>query len=170
MCWWACQLRLTSQQSTIYHLTLQSLGAEHVLVGLSGDALVNEVKRLTGGEGAHVVYDSVGKATFQDSTRLLRVNGHLVSYGNASGKVGAGGPACSRLRAYLFFPYSSFLWQGKCRITSSWGAAWQGVARPACNSVRVAVGSVFAVPEGTVRARVRHSDTHTGLALHRGGC
>ena len=113
-----------------------------MLVGLSGDALVNEVKRLTGGEGAHVVYDSVGKVTFQDSTRLLRVNGHLISYGNASGKVGVGGPTCSRLISlfsllFLTVPYYALLlpyyclWQGKGRITSSWGAAWQAVARPA---------------------------------------
>ena len=35
MSWWACQLRLKSQQSTIHHLAVQLLGAEHVLVGLS---------------------------------------------------------------------------------------------------------------------------------------
>lgn len=98
-----------------------------MLVGLSGDALVNEVKRLTGGEGAHVVYDSVGKVTFQDSTRLLRVNGHLVSYGNASGKVGAGGPACSRLRAYLFFPYSGKENAGSQVPGEQPGKEWQGL-------------------------------------------
>ncbi len=46
-----------------------------------------EVKRLTDGKGADVVYDSVGKDTFDTSLNSLRPRGHLVLFGAASGPV-----------------------------------------------------------------------------------
>src|SRR5207302_7045048 len=42
-----------------------------------------------GGRGADVVYDAVGKDTFERSLRALAPRGHLVSFGQASGDVGA---------------------------------------------------------------------------------
>ncbi len=45
--------------------------------------------RLTNGGGAQVVYDAVGKDTFEASLRSLAPRGHLVSFGQASGDVGA---------------------------------------------------------------------------------
>jgi len=46
-----------------------------------------EVRRLTGGEGVDVVYDSVGAATWEGSLDCLRPRGMMVSFGNASGPV-----------------------------------------------------------------------------------
>lgn len=46
-----------------------------------------EVKRLTGGEGLPVVYDSVGRSTFEGSLTCLRPRGLLVLFGAASGAV-----------------------------------------------------------------------------------
>jgi NADPH2:quinone reductase len=45
------------------------------------------VKRLTGGRGVQVVYDSVGKTTFERSLNVLAPRGTLVLYGQASGPV-----------------------------------------------------------------------------------
>jgi NADPH:quinone reductase len=45
------------------------------------------VHEVTGGAGAHVVYDGVGKATFDDSLNALRPRGMMVLYGAASGPV-----------------------------------------------------------------------------------
>jgi NADPH2:quinone reductase len=45
------------------------------------------VAELTGGAGAHVVYDSVGQATFDASLAALRPRGTMVLYGAASGPV-----------------------------------------------------------------------------------
>jgi NADPH2:quinone reductase len=45
------------------------------------------VKAFTGGKMVDVVYDGVGKDTFQGSLESLRFQGHLVSFGNASGPV-----------------------------------------------------------------------------------
>ncbi len=46
-----------------------------------------EVKRLTGGRGVHVAYDSVGKTTWEKSMNCLSPRGYLVLFGNASGPV-----------------------------------------------------------------------------------
>lgn len=46
-----------------------------------------EVKRITGGKGVDVVYDSVGAATFEKSIKCLRPRGMMVTFGNASGAV-----------------------------------------------------------------------------------
>lgn len=46
-----------------------------------------ETKRITGGEGVHVVYDSVGRTTFDKSMNVLRAKGHMVVYGLTSGSV-----------------------------------------------------------------------------------
>jgi NADPH2:quinone reductase len=59
-------------------------GCDHPLV-YGKDNLVDRVREITGGEGVAVVYDSVGKNTFEDSLRCLRRRGVLASFGEASG-------------------------------------------------------------------------------------
>ncbi|MBI4607835.1 MAG: quinone oxidoreductase [Candidatus Rokubacteria bacterium] len=46
-----------------------------------------EVKRLTGGKGVNVVYDSVGKDTFDKSLSCLALRGYMVLFGQSSGPV-----------------------------------------------------------------------------------
>jgi len=60
-------------------------GATHIVVGHQG--LAAEVKRITGGAMVPVVYDSVGRDTFQASLDCLAPLGLMVSFGNASGAV-----------------------------------------------------------------------------------
>jgi NADPH2:quinone reductase len=59
-------------------------GADHV-VGY--DAFRATVTEVTGGTGAHVVYDGVGQATFDESLASLRLRGMMVLYGASSGQV-----------------------------------------------------------------------------------
>jgi NADPH:quinone reductase len=59
-------------------------GCDHVITYGNGDFSA-EVKKLTGGEGVDAVYDSVGRATFEQSARSLRRRGFLISFGEASG-------------------------------------------------------------------------------------
>ncbi len=61
-------------------------GCEHVLL-LSDPGWVKKVRELTGGKGVPVVYDSVGKDTFEQSLDCLRIRGLMVSFGNSSGAV-----------------------------------------------------------------------------------
>jgi NADPH2:quinone reductase len=53
------------------------------------DGFAEHVRELTGGEGVAVVYDGVGRATFDDSLASLRPRGCLVLYGAASGQPAA---------------------------------------------------------------------------------
>jgi NADPH2:quinone reductase len=61
-------------------------GADHVINYEEGD-FVAEVKRITSGRGVDVVYDSVGKTTFDGSLESLAMRGHLVLFGQSSGVV-----------------------------------------------------------------------------------
>ena len=59
-------------------------GCDHVFVSPRED-FAERVRALTGGQGVPVVYDSVGKETFEGSLRSLRRRGVLASFGEASG-------------------------------------------------------------------------------------
>jgi NADPH2:quinone reductase len=61
-------------------------GAAHV-IDYRREDFVERVKQITGGQGVKVVYDSVGKDTFEGSLNCLRPFGLLASFGNASGPV-----------------------------------------------------------------------------------
>ena len=61
-------------------------GADHV-INYSTENFVQRVKAITGGKGLPVVYDSVGKSTWEGSLDCLRPLGMWVTFGNASGPV-----------------------------------------------------------------------------------
>ena len=61
-------------------------GAAHV-IDYTKEDFVERVKEITGGRGVKVVYDSIGKDTFERSLACLRPFGLLASFGNASGPV-----------------------------------------------------------------------------------
>jgi NADPH2:quinone reductase len=61
-------------------------GCDHTIV-YTRENFVERVKEITGGKGVPVVYDSVGKSTFEGSLDCLRPFGLMVSFGNASGAV-----------------------------------------------------------------------------------
>jgi len=61
-------------------------GADHV-INYSTENFVEKVKAITGGKGVPVVYDGVGKSTWEGSLDCLRPRGLMVTFGNASGPV-----------------------------------------------------------------------------------
>ncbi|HRD85148.1 MAG TPA: quinone oxidoreductase [Rubrivivax sp.] len=61
-------------------------GAAHV-IDYTREDFVERVREITGGQGVKVVYDSIGKDTFEGSLNCLRPFGLLASFGNASGPV-----------------------------------------------------------------------------------
>ena len=71
------------------HELARAAGADHVTGYGDFRAVVDQV---TGGAGAHVVYDGVGKDTFDGSLAALRPRGMMVLYGAASGQVPAFDP------------------------------------------------------------------------------
>jgi NADPH:quinone reductase len=69
----------------------RGVGADKVIL-YTVESFVEEVKRQTDGEGLPVVYDSVGKTTFEDSLKCLKPRGLLVLYGASSGAAPAVDP------------------------------------------------------------------------------
>ncbi|KAJ9692817.1 hypothetical protein PVL29_011755 [Vitis rotundifolia] len=59
-------------------------GCHHVILYKEED-FVARVNEITSGNGVHVVYDSVGKDTFQGSLACLRPRGFMVNFGQSSG-------------------------------------------------------------------------------------
>ena len=64
----------------------RAAGADEVILYAQQDFEV-ETKRLTDGKGVHVIYDGVGKTTFDKDLNVLRPRGYLVLFGAASGPV-----------------------------------------------------------------------------------
>src|SRR5207253_6369152 len=61
-----------------------------------------EAKRLTGGLGLQVVYDSVGKTTFEKGLNCLTRRGMMVLYGQSSGPIGSFDPQVLMQKGSLF--------------------------------------------------------------------
>ena len=80
------------QRKTDDQQKARQAGAGDVILYREQD-LVAEVKRLTDGKGVDVVYDGVGKATFEKNLNVLRPRGMLVLYGMSSGPVPPVDPA-----------------------------------------------------------------------------
>jgi len=76
-------------------------GANEVIVYSTQD-FEAEVKRLTGGRGVDVVYDSVGQATFDKSLNCLKPRGYMVLFGHSSGPVAPVDPLALQANGALF--------------------------------------------------------------------
>ncbi len=79
----------------------QDYGCAHVLNTRTED-WVAKVRELTAGRGVPVVYDSIGKDTWEGSLNCLARRGLMVSFGNASGAVPAFSPAILAQKGSLF--------------------------------------------------------------------
>jgi len=76
-------------------------GADDVIVYTKQD-FEAETKRLMGGKGVDVIYDGVGKATFEQDLNVLRPRGYLVLFGAASGAIPPFDPAKLNQKGSLF--------------------------------------------------------------------
>ena len=76
-------------------------GADQVILYTKQD-FEFEVKRITGGKGLQVVYDSVGKTTFDKGFNCLAPRGMMVLYGQSSGPIGAFDPQVLNQKGSLF--------------------------------------------------------------------
>lgn len=81
---------------------VRDLGADHVILYAEQDVAA-EVRRITGGAGVPVAYDSVGAATFEGTLASLARRGVFVSFGNASGPPPAVEPGRLMRMGSLFF-------------------------------------------------------------------
>ena len=96
-------------------------GADDVILYTEQD-FESEVKRLTGGRGVDVVYDSVGASTFLKSLNSLRPRGMMVSFGNASGAVPAIEPLILSQKGSVFLTRPTLANYAVNREELSWRA------------------------------------------------
>ncbi len=72
------------------------------MINYTTDDFEAQVKRITGGKGVAVVYDSVGKTTFDKSLNCLKPRGMMVLYGQSSGVVPPFDPQILNTKGSLF--------------------------------------------------------------------
>ena len=127
-------------------------GADEVIVYTEQD-FVEETRRITGGDGVHVVYDSVGKATFDDSLDCLRPRGYMVLFGASSGPVPPFEIQTLNRKGSLFLTRPALAWYTATREELLWRGesilSWVGN-----NTLEVRIGGTYSLSD----AARAHSD------------
>ncbi len=83
-------------------------GADDVIIYTQQD-FEEETRRLTDGKGVHVVYDGVGKTTFEKDLNIMRPRGYVVLFGGASGPVPPFDPMKLTQKGSLFLTRPSLM-------------------------------------------------------------
>jgi NADPH:quinone reductase len=97
-----CGARVIGTVSTEEKARLaRQAGADEIILYTQAD-FESETRRLTGGEGVEVVYDSVGKTTFLKGLNVLKPCGMMVLYGQSSGPVDPIDPQILNQKGSLF--------------------------------------------------------------------
>jgi NADPH:quinone reductase len=94
--------RVIGTASTPEKVELARTAGAHEVIPYTEVDFQKETRRLTGGRGVDVVYDSVGRDTFDQSMRSLRPRGYLVLYGQSSGAVPPSDPQLLNRHGSLF--------------------------------------------------------------------
>ena len=94
--------RVIATAGTDAKVELARQAGAHEVINYATQDFEQEVKRLTGGRGVDVVYDSVGKDTFDRSLNCLRHRGYLALFGFSSGLVPPFDPAILGIKGSLF--------------------------------------------------------------------
>ena len=137
-------------------------GADHVIRYTETD-FAEEVAKITGGGGCHVVYDSVGQSTFRGSLASLRPRGLLALYGQSSGTV----PEFD-LRdlssGSLFITRPSLLHYTATREELEWRAG-SVLGAVASGDLDVRIGARFPLADAAAANRALEGRTTTGKVL-----
>jgi NADPH2:quinone reductase len=142
-------------------LALQA-GADHVIDYLSSDFLA-EVKRLTEGRGVDVVYDSVGKTTFEGSIDCLAPRGYLVLYGQASGAVPSFDPArLARGSLFITRPSLAAYTATRAELVARGKDVFDWVRS---GVLRLRIGATFPLAEAAAAHRALEGRQTTGKVL-----
>jgi NADPH2:quinone reductase len=115
-------------------------GAEEVILYSQVDFEI-ETKRLMNGKGVHVVYDGVGKDTFEKGLNVLRPRGYMVLFGGASGPVPPLDPIVLMTKGSLFVTRPTIVHY----IATT-------------EELRARAGAVFGmIAEGKLKLRIEHT-------------
>ena len=140
-----------------------ALGADHVILYRDQDVAA-EVRKITGGLGVPVAYDSVGAATFEGTLGSLARRGLFVSYGNASGPAPAIEPGrLSRMGSlYLTRPTLFDYAATTDELDASAAALFEVIAS---GQVKIDIGQTFALADARAAHEALESRDTIGASL-----
>ena len=138
-------------------------GCDHPIV-YTRESFTERVRDLTGGAGVPVVYDAVGRDTFEGSLDCLAPRGTLVSFGQSSGKIDPFdiGVLSAKGSLYLTRPTLMTYTASRTDLEASAEALFDVVGRGA---VRIAVNQTFPLAEAAAAHRTLESRQTTGSTI-----
>jgi NADPH2:quinone reductase len=156
--------RVIGTVSTVEKAALaKRAGADDVIQYTEQD-FVAEVKRLTGGRGVDVVYDSVGKTTFEKGLDALAPRGMMVLYGQSSGRVPPFDPQTLNGKGSLFLTRPSLYHYVRTRedLLARADDVLSWVKR---GELEVRIGATFALARAADAHRALEGRTTTGKVV-----
>lgn len=138
-------------------------GADAVCV-YTRENFADAARVFTGGRGVDVVYDGVGKATFEGSLNSLRPRGMLVSFGNASGAVPPFAPLLLSQKGSLYFtrPTLAHYTLTAAELSARASDLFQWIA---AGLLRVRIGATFPLAQAADAHRALEGRATTGKVL-----
>jgi NADPH2:quinone reductase len=141
----------------------KAAGAEEVILYTEQD-FVEETERITDGEGVDVVYDSVGKDTFDGGLDVLKPRGYMVLLGASSGPVPPIDLQVLNQKGGLFVTRPALAWYTATREELLWRAeslfSWIGQ-----NNLDVRIGGTYELSEAEQAHRDLESRKTTGKLI-----
>jgi NADPH2:quinone reductase len=141
----------------------RSYGADEVIIYTQTD-FEAEARRLNGGRGLDVVYDSVGKSTFDKSINCVRPRGYMVLFGNSSGPAAPVDPLLLNQKGSLYLTRPSLAAYVATREELLWRAGdvlnWVQSGK-----LRVRVGQEFSLWDAAEAQRTQASRATTGKTV-----
>ena len=141
----------------------RKLGAD-LAINYRDQDFVAAVKDFTGGRGVDVVYDGVGKATFEPSLDCLRPRGLMVSFGNASGPVSVPslGILATKGSLYVTRPTSGAYFPDAASLRTAASALFKAIAD---GTLTIEIGQRLPLAEAAEAHRLLEARETTGATL-----
>jgi NADPH2:quinone reductase len=159
-----CGARIFGTVSTEEKAALaRDAGADEVILYTQTD-FEGEVKRLTNNVGVEVVYDSVGKDTFDKSLNCLRKRGYMVLYGQSSGSVPPVDPQTLNAKGslYLTRPFIGHYTADRAELMWRLNDLFSWIA---AGELKVRVDKIFPLAEAAEAHRYLESRQSKGKVL-----
>jgi NADPH2:quinone reductase len=123
----------------------RNAGADHIIF-YTRDDFEQEVKRITAGAGVDVVYDSVGRTTFEKGLNCLRRRGMMVLFGQSSGPVPPLEPGILNAKGSLYLTRPGLAHYTATREELMWraGDIFRWISE---NSLKIRIDQVFTLQE-----------------------
>ena len=137
-------------------------GASNVVTPGSA-SLADQVRELTDGRGADVIFDAVGRDSFAQSVDALATCGHLISYGQASGDVGSWDiSSLASVSATISRPNYAHFTDSREKISSSTQRLFEAMDR---GVLRVNIGHKYSLRQAAEAHRALEARRTTGSII-----